>query len=249
MLSLEVVMPKSTDTEIKNAYPLHNGITTYDRGGQFIVDMESDFFEIGDVVELDNDDGSICPKFKKSNGEDFIDGSHSVFIEWERLSTYTKPAKPLCENCITTVGFNKTCPQCRTGPLSNDPLVNPKKAAGAVKAPMHTLPTLAMIQMANVMAGGAYKYGFHNFRESKIDAQTYIGAINRHFLKWQDGVDFDKESGQHELAHVMACCAILIDAHFTDGLVDNRSKTGLVENMLKASEESFNTFVKEQEAE
>ena len=129
------------------------------------------------------------------------------------------------------------------GPLSDDPLINPKKAAGAVKAPMHTVPTLAMIQMANVMAGGAWKYGYHNFRESKIDVQTYLGAINRHFLKFQDGVDFDKESGQHELAHLMACCAILIDAHYTGNMIDNRSKTGLVEDMLEESEKTFREFI------
>ena len=132
-----------------------------------------------------------------------------------------------------------------TGPLSDDPLVNPKKAAGQVKAPMHTLPTIAMIQMANVMAGGAHKYGYHNFRESQVDAQTYIGAMNRHFLKWQDGVDFDEESGMHELAHLMACCAIMIDAHFTGKLIDNRSKTGLIKGLLEDSEEEFGKFIKE----
>lgn len=129
------------------------------------------------------------------------------------------------------------------GPLSDDPLVNPKKAAGSVKAPMHTLPTLALIQIANVMAGGAHKYGYYNFRESQVDAQTYIGAMQRHFLKWQDGIDFDKESGQHELAHLAACCMIMIDAHYTGKFIDNRSKTGLVEKMLKDSEAEFNDFV------
>lgn len=131
------------------------------------------------------------------------------------------------------------------GPLSDDPDVNPKKAAGAVKAPMHNLSPIATIQVENVLAGGEYKYGFMNYRESRIDARTYIGAIKRHFNKWQDGVDFDKESGQHELAHVMACCAILIDAHFTGKFIDNRSKTGLVEGMLKTSEETFGAYIAE----
>lgn len=131
------------------------------------------------------------------------------------------------------------------GPLSEDPMVNPKKAAGAVKAPMHTVPTLAMIELSGVMAGGAHKYGYHNFRESQVDAQTYIGAMNRHFLKWQDGVDFDNESGQHELAHLMACCAIMIDAQYTGKLIDNRSKTGLVEEALRRAEENFSKFIKE----
>jgi len=127
-------------------------------------------------------------------------------------------------------------------PLGDYDPENPKASQGAMKAPMHTIPTIAAIQLANVMATGAHKYGYHNFRGSRVDAQTYIGAMNRHFLKWQDGVDFDDESGMHELAHLMACCSIIIDAHFTGNLNDNRSKTGLVESLLKDSAEKYNNF-------
>ena len=122
---------------------------------------------------------------------------------------------------------------------------NPKAAYGKVKAPMNTIPPTALIQMANVMAGGAHKYGLFNFRESKVDVQTYIGAINRHFMLWQDGVDNDNESGMSHLAHTMACCAILIDAQYTGQLVDNRAKTGLVEGMLEDSSKEFSRFCEE----
>jgi hypothetical protein len=131
-----------------------------------------------------------------------------------------------------------------SGPLSDDPLVNPKKAMGAQKAPMHSMPITASIAVENVLAGGGYKYGYMNYRESGVDALTYIGAIKRHFLKWQDGIDFDTESLQHELAHVMACCAIMIDAHHTGKLIDNRSKTGKVEALLAQSEKDFEKFMK-----
>ena len=131
-----------------------------------------------------------------------------------------------------------------SGPLSDDPLVNPKKAMGILKAPMHNMSPLVMITLENVLAGGGYKYGYMNYRDSEVDAQTYIGAIKRHFAKWQDGVDFDDESFQHELAHVMACCAIMIDAHYTGKFIDNRSKTGLVEKALKKSGEDFKLFMK-----
>ena len=131
------------------------------------------------------------------------------------------------------------------GPMSADPLVNPKKARGDVKAPMFACPTLPLIQLNNVMAGGAHKYGYMNFRESKVDAQTYIGAIQRHLMIWQDGVDNDKESKQNHLAHIMACCAILIDCQETGNFVDNRSKTGLMEKALKKSEKTFSKYVSE----
>ena len=241
------------DLAIHNQYALLDGSRNYNKGAIFIVTgRECQHYSKGAVVQLHKDDGSSNPKFKTMDGKSMGVGGSTAFISWNRLLEYkefTNPPKPLCGDCLTRLESCGACPHCKladkpaTGPLSNDPLVNPKKAAGAVKAPMHTLPTLAMIQMANVMAGGAFKYGFHNFRESKIDAQTYIGAINRHFLKWQDGVDFDEESRQHELAHVMSCCAILIDAHYTNSMIDNRSKTGLVEEMLKGSEEAFKDFI------
>ncbi len=235
-------MPKST-----SQFKLNSGSLDYDLDGDFIVIYGDYNFSQGEILKLYCQDHSPCPVFISKTSR------KTATFRWRSLSV-APVDNPLCKNCFHVVEGKGECPVCypkaptsikveEAGPLSNDPLVNPKKAAGAVKAPMHTLPTLAMIQMANVMAGGAFKYGFHNFRESKIDAQTYIGAINRHFLKWQDGVDFDEESGQHELAHVMACCAILIDAHFTDGLIDNRSKTGLVEDLLKKSEQSFEDFV------
>ena len=127
---------------------------------------------------------------------------------------------------------------------TKEEIPNPKKAMGQAKAPLHAYPMLSVVQMANVMAGGAHKYGIFNYRESKVDALTYIGAIQRHFMKWCDGVDIDSESGQSELAHIMACCSILIDAMSTGSFIDNRSKTGLMEEALKQSEKTFAEFVK-----
>lgn len=124
-----------------------------------------------------------------------------------------------------------------------DPLVNPKKAAGAVKAPMHTIPPLPMIQANNVMAGGNHKYGLYNYRESQIDAMTYIGAIKRHFDLWQDGEDIDPESQQNHLAHLIADCAILLDCQIRDQLIDNRKKTGLLALELVKSQKTFQHFI------
>ncbi len=119
---------------------------------------------------------------------------------------------------------------------------NPKAAFGAAKAPMFGIPPVALIQLGLVMGGGGYKYGLYNFRDTKINASTYIDAIARHFLKWQDGVDVDKESGAMELAHIMACCALLIDSQTTGMLIDDRSKTGLVEAALEQSAAEFKSF-------
>ena len=122
---------------------------------------------------------------------------------------------------------------------------NPKLAKGAAKAPMAAYPKLAIVQMANVMACGGFKYGDFNYRESAVDAQTYIGAMDRHLLLWQDGVDLDKETRMSHLAHIMSCCAILIDAEATGMFIDNRSKTGLMEAMLDNSAQEHNRFKEE----
>jgi hypothetical protein len=119
---------------------------------------------------------------------------------------------------------------------------NPKAGLGALKAPMGFSPPTAIIEMETVMAGGAYKYGAYNFRDTKIDAMTYIGAIDRHFKLWQDGVDNDEESGQSHLAHIMACCALVIDSMHTNMLVDNRHKSGLVQELLATSADRYRAF-------
>lgn len=122
---------------------------------------------------------------------------------------------------------------------------NPKAAMGALKAPMGYCPPTAIIEMEAVMAGGGWKYGPYNFRDTKIDAMTYIGAIDRHFKLWQDGVDSDKESGRSHLAHIMACCALALDAQHTGSFTDNRHKSGLVQGILDSCAESHNKFMKE----
>jgi len=119
---------------------------------------------------------------------------------------------------------------------------NPKAAYGAAKAPFIGVPPTALVQLGLVMGGGAHKYGLYNFRSTRINASTYIDAIYRHFLKYQDGVDCDKESGATELAHIMACCAILIDGHYTGMIIDDRCKTGLVEPLLEDSAHLFGVF-------
>ena len=120
---------------------------------------------------------------------------------------------------------------------------NPKKAHGALKAPMNASPTSAIIEMNAVMAGGAHKYGLYNFRDTKIDAQTYISAIHRHLALWEDGEDLDDESSRSHLAHIMACCALALDSQHTGMFLDNRSKTGIVKKLLKDCAVTHNKFV------
>jgi hypothetical protein len=63
------------------------------------------------------------------------------------------------------------------------------------------------------MRHGAVKYGSHNWRETSVDQSIYFDAIMRHLLAWRDGQYLDPESGMPHLAHVMACCAVVLDSN------------------------------------
>lgn len=142
----------------------------------------------------------------------------------------------LCVACNT---YHETGVACNMNKITGP---NPKEAMGAAKAPMNACPNTALAELYNVMGGGAHKYGLYNFRDTDISAQTYIGAIRRHLFLWEDGTDTDEESGMSHLAHIMACCALAIDAGYTGKLIDDRSKTGLMPSILKKSAYKFNQY-------
>ncbi len=103
---------------------------------------------------------------------------------------------------------------------------NPKTAYGRVKAPLHAIPPSALLHLGLAMEDGERKYGLFNWREKQVSASVYFDAAQRHLLAWWDGESHAEDSGVHHLAHVMACCAILIDAAETGRLNDDRGPAG-----------------------
>jgi len=104
---------------------------------------------------------------------------------------------------------------------------DPKKANGDLKCPMHLLPTVALRAMARALYHGAVTkgYGIYNWRAGDgIKTSTYTAALQRHTLQLMDGEDVDAESGESHLAHIMATCAILMDAESAGKLIDDRVK-------------------------
>lgn len=99
---------------------------------------------------------------------------------------------------------------------------DPKKLEGAKKAPLHLLLPSANEATAKALALGADKYGPFNWRDHKVCAMTYVGAIRRHLDAWMDGQTLDPESGTTHLAHIIASCSIMIDAEVFGTLVDDR---------------------------
>lgn len=100
---------------------------------------------------------------------------------------------------------------------------NPKTAIGITKPSTSRIPSVALLQLGAVMALGAKKYGPFNWREKRVTTSVYADAIMRHFLAYLDGETADPESGEHPLAHVMACCSIIIDAESLGTLNDDRA--------------------------
>lgn len=100
--------------------------------------------------------------------------------------------------------------------------MDPKGEIGKTKAPMELLPPVALIETAWVHGLGAAKYGRYNWRDNNVNASTYVSAIMRHLMAWQQGEDIDPESGRSHLAHIAAGCNILMDAKQRGTLVDDR---------------------------
>ena len=102
---------------------------------------------------------------------------------------------------------------------------NPKTAFGVLKPGTFTVPPTSIIYLGQVHKHGADKYGAFNWRKDGITASIYYDAMMRHLFAWQDGEDIDNSpggSGLPNLAHVMACCSILLDARNHDKINDDR---------------------------
>lgn len=104
--------------------------------------------------------------------------------------------------------------------------LDPKGASGATKTPLWLVPPVAEQTLAMALKQGMEKYGAYNWRDTSVSSRTYISAMMRHLNAWRDGEDVDPESGVNHLGHIMANCAILLDAAKHDKLVDDRVKSG-----------------------
>lgn len=110
--------------------------------------------------------------------------------------------------------------------MSAYPDGNPKTAMGAAKVPLHLVPPSAIHYLALAFADGARKYGPYNWREKGVSASVYLAAMKRHVDSWQDGEDESADALVHHLGHVMACCAIILDADSVGKLNDDRPPCG-----------------------
>lgn len=100
---------------------------------------------------------------------------------------------------------------------------NPKDAIGSNKLPVHLWPPTATLYGSLGLLDGMLKYGRTNWRPGGARASIYYDAMMRHMFAWWEGVDFDPDSGLPQMAHVLACAAIILDAAAAGTLNDDRA--------------------------
>ncbi len=142
-------------------------------------------------------------------------------------------ARKVCPQCNGLVAWGESCccePHTSAVPTAVPVKLapNPKQAYGAQKPNLALIPPVADLHMAMAFELGAAKYGAFNWRDKAVESMTYIAAARRHLGDWADGAELteDGEGLVHNLAAVMACCAILLDALEQGNLIDNRPLPG-----------------------
>ena len=111
-----------------------------------------------------------------------------------------------------------------------------------LKVPLHVVPPVSILYEALAMAEGARIYGSYNWRTTKAEVMTHIGACLRHLYAYLDGEDTDPQSGVHHLGHAKACLGIIVDCIEINYLIDNRPPPGNAGKLVRQLSESGSTL-------
>lgn len=85
----------------------------------------------------------------------------------------------------------------------------PAKKLDQGKPRTDLLPADALLEVSEVLAFGAEKYGDRNW-ETGFTYGRLTGAILRHTFAFMSGEDKDPESGKSHLAHATCACLMLL---------------------------------------
>jgi len=99
---------------------------------------------------------------------------------------------------------------------------NVKTAAAVGKPQMSAVPPTALFALGAAMQNGADKYGKFNWRGTAVTASVFYDAMLRHLTAWYAGEDHAQDSKVHHLGHLMAGCAIILDAEAHKVFNDDR---------------------------
>lgn len=99
---------------------------------------------------------------------------------------------------------------------------NPKDAFGDKKVPVWLCSPIAKAAWAVAQYVGLTKYGAWNWRNAGVRVSTYLSAMQRHMDAYMSGEEVDPIDQTPHLGHIMACCAIIMDAKAANKLTDDR---------------------------
>src|ERR1043165_4084176 len=123
------------------------------------------------------------------------------------------------------LGSNLSCSRCNRHKNPETKQSNPKDIIGSDKVPMGLVPAVTMAYLALGHLEGDLKYGRTNWREAGVRTMIYVDACLRHIEKFKDGEWEDPTTKVPHLANALACLSIIIDAHHTGKLTDDRPKS------------------------
>jgi hypothetical protein len=101
---------------------------------------------------------------------------------------------------------------------------NPKTAVALSKPRISDVPPVALFALGAAMSDGADKYGRYNWRDTSVTASVFYDAMMRHLTDWFNGENYAHDSKVNHLGHIMASCAILLDAEIHNVFNDDRDK-------------------------
>lgn len=99
---------------------------------------------------------------------------------------------------------------------------NPKRAEGAKKVPLGTVPPILTAYASVAFHEGKLKYGAFNWRIAGASAMTYLNAAKRHLDRFTEGEECDPVTSVPHLANALACIGIILDARAMGKLEDDR---------------------------
>lgn len=91
------------------------------------------------------------------------------------------------------------------------------------KAPLDLLDRVALEEIARVLEFGKKKYAAHNWRGG-LQMSRLMAAAMRHLMAYNDGEDFDPESGLSHLAHAGCCVMFALRMEHDRPDMDDRYK-------------------------
>lgn len=104
------------------------------------------------------------------------------------------------------------------------------KAAGGVKFDaekprMDLLPPKPLAEVADVLTYGAKKYGSYNWKKG-MNWSRVMSAAMRHMNAFNDGQNFDDETGRSHIAHAICNLLFLLEYTHTHKELDDRYNNG-----------------------